>query len=175
MFDLNILCIGQRTPNIDIPNNKNIWIGNANNNNKKRKKRYFQIDPIMNYLDGIWYDLRCSEDEIAGTMICDYAVNSIGTYPYWITSAAIQNDLTILIINEEYLESFKEIMKFMIQKSPINMIMVSSRYQSNDQEVICGTITYDEFILLLEQRKILTNVCYAICDKHLDLLENRFY
>ena len=161
MFDLNILCIGQKTPVIHIPHNTNIWVNNINSNYRKRKKRYFQIAPVMNYMDGIWYELLRSEDEIAGTSICDYTTNG-RTYPYWISSAEIKDDLCALVIDEEFFESFRAILKFMTEQSPINTIFFFCRFQSNDCETICGTLTCDDFISLLKQRKILTNVCYSI-------------
>ena len=164
MFDLNILCVGQKTPTITIPNNNSIRIESKNISYKKRKKYYYQIAPLMNYIDGTWYELLCSEYEIAGTNICDYAVNSSGTYPYWISSAEIKDDLRTLIINKEYRDSLFEIIKFLVKKSPIHTIILFCRYQSNDAEVMCGTLSIDDFISLLDQRKILTNVCYSISD-----------
>ena len=161
MFDLNILCVGQRTPTQRIPQNKNIWINNVNNSFNKRKKRYYAIAPLMNYIDGIWYGLHCSEDEIAGTNICDYVENS-DIYPYWINAEEIKMDLTALVINEEYLNSLIEILRFLIKKSPIHTVILFSRYQSNEAEVMCGTLSIEDFVSLLNQRKILNNVCYSI-------------
>ena len=116
---------------------------------------------MMNYIDGIWYELLCSEDEIAGTNICDYIDNS-GIYPYWICSAEIKEDLKVLVINDSYLDSFIEILKYLVGKSPINTIFLFFRFQSDDAEVVCGTLSLENFKSLLEQKRILTNVCYSI-------------
>ena len=173
MFDLNILCVGQKTSTTNIPKNINIWINNTNTDYKKRKKHYYQIAPIMNYIDGIWYELLCSKDEISGTNICSYTANN-GTYPYWISSEEVKNDLRTLVIDEEYLDSFKEILRFLLEKSPINTIFLFCRFQSNEAEIMCGTLSLDDFIYLLSQDKILTNICYSISNRHINgiLCEN---
>ncbi|MEA4833305.1 hypothetical protein SDC9_106483 [bioreactor metagenome] len=161
MFDLNILFVGQRDPTVNIPGNRNIWIVNTNENYKKKKKYYYKIAPTMNYLDGIWYSLLCSEDELGGTVICDYADNT-GIYPYWVSAKEIQDDLHELIIQDDYLESFLEIIKYLLKCSPIQRIALLCRYQSHDEVVICGALSLSNFISLLSQKKIMTNTCYFI-------------
>jgi len=163
MFDLNILCVGQENPTINIPGNKNIWIHNTNDDWKQKVKYYYQIAPLMSYIDGIWYELLCSEDEIGGTIICDYAKN-IGKYPYWVFSRKIRNNLDALLINDEYYESFREIIIYLIGQSPLRRVILFCRYQSSDEEVFCGTLRIENFFKLLDARKILTNVCYSITD-----------
>jgi hypothetical protein len=36
----------------------------------------------MNFIDGIWYNLHCHKDEIAGTNICDHVENNV-IYPWF--------------------------------------------------------------------------------------------
>ena len=161
MFDLNILCIGQKTPTVSIPGNKKIWIGNSNDDYTKKGKNYFQIAPVMDFLDGIWYSLLRSEDEIGGTVICDYADNT-GIYPYWVYDKEVKEDLRPLIIEKEYFDSFFKIINFLLKCSPIKRIALLCRYQSKDEEVICGTLSLSNFKSLLIDKMIMTNVCYFI-------------
>ena len=141
MFDLNILCVGQKIPTVNISENTNISADVANADFKNKEKRYYCIAPFMNYVDGIWYELLCSKDEIAGTSICDYIDNN-ETYPYWVNSTQIKCDLRTLVINMEYLSSFKKILRFLVDESPIKTILLFCRYQSNEAEVICGTCKF---------------------------------
>ena len=110
----------------------------------------------MNFIDGIWYDLRCNENEIAGTNMCRYADNIKRTYPYWINSDNIKQDLRPLIIRDEYFESLRAIMQWLIGESPIKTLMLFCRYQSEDTEIICGSIRLDEFFDFLQKGEILT-------------------
>lgn len=162
MFDLNVLCVGQKKPTVNISGNYNIYVNNENKDYKKRKKHYYQIAPFMNFVDGIWYELACTKDELAGTVLCNYIENSKGIYPYWVKSDAVKNDLRPLYIEDKYFQSFKAILYYLIEQSPINTIMFFCRYQSEDKEVTCGTISTEEFFALLNEKEILTNICYII-------------
>ena len=163
MFDLNILCVGQTVPTTIIPDNSNIWITYSNDDFRIMQKRYIEIDPLMNYIDGIWYELYRTSDEYAGTCICDYSDNS-GVYPYWVLSESVQEDLRPMIIDSVYYDSFIAILKYLLKQSPIKTIFLSCRYQSEDKEIICGTLCLDDFINFLQNKKILTNICYSICE-----------
>lgn len=50
----------------------------------------------------------------------------------------------------------------MIQQSPIKMIMFLAKYQGGNDEIINGIITFDDFILLLNNNNIMFNICYII-------------
>lgn len=168
MFDLNILCVGQKHPDRTVLGNKNIYLEVLNSNYRSKNKFSSQIAPIMNYLDGIWYMLRCSKDEIGGTRICDY-IRSAPVHPYWIESEEIKADQGALVIVPEYYESLKAIVEYLVTKSPIETIIFFCRFQSNEQETFCGTLKPSELFDLLNQKKILTNVCYVVGNRHIQM------
>jgi hypothetical protein len=165
MFDLNVLCIGQKQPTLEIEGNENIWIEAKNDDPTKKPKNQFYgaIAPVMNYLDGFWYNLYLNESEIAGTHLCDY-IKDEGDAPFWVQPNA-KISYNTLIIQKENLSSFRAIIKSLIRQSPIRTVMVFCRYQTHDREVILGTFTTELFFEYLAQGKILTNVCYVVSDK----------
>jgi hypothetical protein len=163
MFDLNILCIGQKQPTLRIEGNENIWIEAKNDDPTKKPKLYYAIAPVMNYLDGIWYILLLNEDEYAGTLLCSIKSWEDGEAPFWVESKAAESVVT-LVFREENLSSFRAIIEFLVEQSPIRTVMVFSRFQSREQEVILGTFLIDDFFMYLVEGKLLTNVCYVVSD-----------
>lgn len=64
-------------------------------------------------------------------------------------------DLNILVLEQEKSSKVTLI-------SPIKKIMFLARYQWGDEEIICGVLSYIEFITMLENQEILFNVSYII-------------
>ena len=96
MFDMNILCIGQEQPTLEIEGNENIWIETGNDDPMKKPKFYGAIAPVMSYLDGFWYNLYLYEGEIGVTNLCDY-IRDAGDAPFWVhvDTAAVLNPLIV--------------------------------------------------------------------------------
>jgi len=95
----------------------------------------------------------------------DYPKESI-KYPDWVNMEAADYDLVPLIIFDEYLDEFKRIMQFLINKSPIGKMMFLARFQGCNEDVVCGTIQISDFFTLLSQKRILFNVCYILIKDH---------
>jgi hypothetical protein len=163
MFDLNVLCIGQEQPTLEIEGNENIWIEMKNDDPTKKPKYYDEIAPVMNYLDGIWYKLFLYEEELGGTLLCSIKSWEDGEAPFWVDPDAADCVVT-LVFREESLSSFRAVIESLVEQSPIRTVMVFSRFQSDEQEVILGTFLIDDFFTYLVEGKILTNVCYVISD-----------
>ncbi len=62
MFDLIVLCVGQKTHTDSIPQNTNIYI--------TTEERYFAYWKFMTQEQGCWYNLYANADEFVGTRIC---------------------------------------------------------------------------------------------------------
>ena len=164
MFDLNVLCIGQQQPTIEIPGNDSIWMEAQNEDPTIKPKSYCGIAPVMNFLDGIWYELYLSAYEYAGTALCGITSFDGSKAPFWVDPEAAKS-VTPLIFREENLESFRVIIDFLVSQSPIHSVIVFSRFQSDEQEVILVTFLVDDFFRYLVEGKVLSNVCYVISDK----------
>lgn len=128
--------------------------------------RYIKIWPFMTKTEGVWYSLVKEDNGLFDAYaICDSDfekdIKDI-SMPYWIDDEDIQYHLTPLIIREKFRTDFEKIVRDLIKTSPERTIMILARYQSHDKEVICGTMSFSEYLKLLDEGKILFNVCYII-------------
>ena len=88
-------------------------------------------------------------------------------YPYWVCDEKVRHcDLIPLVIFDEYLDEFKSLIRYLTGKSPIGKMMFLARLQAYNPEIICGTISVDDFFALLSKKKILFNTCYILCDDY---------
>lgn len=162
-FDLEILVKKQKKPS-KLPFPSSIELRNEIEH--EETKRYYKIWPNMTNEEGIWYSLVKEHNDLLNAfLICcpDYEIDEENIqYPYWIEDEEIKYYLTPLVINEEYKTEFKAIINFLLEQSPAKTIMLLAGYQGGEKEIICGTLSVDEFFILLENRKILFNVCYVI-------------
>jgi len=128
--------------------------------------RYREIWPFMTGTDGIWYSMVKENDGLFNAFpICDSDFEKEEKdieMPYWIDDEDVKYDLTPLIIRKEYRGDFEKIVKNLIDTSSVRTIMILASYQSNNKEIICGTISFNEYLKLLDERKILFNICYII-------------
>jgi len=76
---------------------------------------------------------------------------------------AVINGLVPLVILNEYIKDFQEILQCLIDKSPIGKLMFLAQYQGDYEKVVCGTIPISEFFSLLAQKEILFNTYYILC------------
>lgn len=161
-YDLNILVLEQEKP-IKLPFISPIKLINE----FEEKLRYHDIWQYMKIIKGVWYCIGIYDEEydmFTAFPICDsdFDMEDPSKMPYWIKDEDIRYVLTPLIIYDEYQTDFKKIIKYMIGQSPIKKIMFLARYQWGDKEIICGVLSYSEFITMLENQEILFNVSYII-------------
>jgi hypothetical protein len=161
-FELNIISLGQCKVT-KFRENISIIVENEIENDEAR---YFEIWPFMCKAEGIWYTLGVIYRGFFNAVpICasdfDSNINSL-PIPEWITDESVKESLTPLIIKEPYKKEFKEIIELLINDSPQKTIMFHSRYECPDHEIIQGVMSLDNFWSLLEQKKILFNICYII-------------
>lgn len=164
-YDLNILVQNQERPS-KLPFQTLIEL--LNEKNDEIAKRYHSIWRYMTQSRGIWYSLVKENNGISNAFsICDSdfeADEKSIKIPYWITDDSIKYNLTPLVVYEEYKRDFERIIEFLIEQSPNRTIMFLARYQGGEHEIVCGILNYKEFLNLLNERKILFNVCYIISE-----------
>jgi hypothetical protein len=117
-------------------------------------------------IKGIWYYLGM-EGEVGfnASYICDSNFDIDEEQlplPHWIQDEDITYHLTPLVIKEQYVENFKNILNFLIQQSPIKMILFLARYQGGESEIVQGIISLDDFFKLLNSEKVLFNTSYIL-------------
>lgn len=164
-YDLNILVQNQEKPSI-LPFQSLIKM--VNEKNDKMAKRYHSIWKYMTQSKGIWYSLVKENKGVFNAFpICDSdfgADKESIKIPYWIIDENIKYNLTPLIIYKEYKSDFEKIIRFLIRQSPNRTIMFLARYQGGEHEIVCGVLNYKEFLVLLNERMILFNICYIISE-----------
>lgn len=153
MYDLVILSVNQKKESRNIPGNTNIYL--------EYGQRYCDIWKFMTTTIGGWYNLLADENEIAGTKICEYQGEKCKLNLDWVEQK-ISDDITPYKIASDYQESFSAILHYLIDKSPIKTVYVLARCQSHDKEIILGAFTPCEFLELMNQGKIHSNICYII-------------
>ena len=160
-YDLNILVQQQEKP-VELPFQSSIQIKNE----LQEELRYKDIWNFMTQTKGLWYCLGVQRDELFDAYtICnsDFEIDEKDILmPYWVTDEDVKYNLTPLIVNEQHFYDFCKIIKYMLKQSPVNTLMMLARYQGGENEIVCGVLSYEEFIKLLNERKILFNVCYII-------------
>jgi hypothetical protein len=161
-YDLNILVQNQEEPSV-LPFPSLIQMMNEKDD---EIARYHSIWKYMTQSKGIWYSLVKQRNGMLNAFpICDsdFEVDEESIeFPYWVTDDSIKYNLTPLIIYEEYRHDFEKIIKFLIKQSPNKTVMFLACYQGGEHEIVCGVLKYKEFTKLLNQSKILFNVCYII-------------
>ena len=162
-YDLVLLVVGQDKPT-KINNMSDIKILDEFSNDLA--KRYHSIWPYMTGTNGVWYSLVCNDRGIYNAYsICDSdyeAKPESIPLPYWVKSSETIYNLTPLIIYDKYKENFRFIIGQLLDQSPTNTLMFLARYQGGEEEIVCGVLSLQDFWELLDERKILFNVCYII-------------
>ena len=128
--------------------------------------RYGSFWPFMSSQKGVWYYFGIVEENWFNTLsiiTADYDKHLENDFaPFWITDKDILSNLKPLIVYEEYKRDFENIIKFLLQQSPENMVMFLCSYQGGETEIIEGVLKYEIFADLLRQQNILFNVAYII-------------
>jgi hypothetical protein len=162
-YELNILCVNQSNAS-KLPFASSIEL--RNEFDYPTSGRYFSIWPFLCSLKGVWYSLGKDDDGWFHAMSIidadfDRVIGNILT-PYWVLDDDVISNLSPIIVNNKYMHDIERTIQFLIQQSPNNAIMFLARYQGGEKEIIQGVLDYKEFIILLNQDKILFNVCYIV-------------
>lgn len=163
-YDLEILVQNQKKPSI-LPFESSIEM--LNEKTDRMTKRYHSMWKYMTCANGIWYSLVSDYEGVYNAYsICtsDFKADNKEIIPYWISDENVVYNLTPLIIHEQYKNDFIKIIEFLIRQSPNKTVMFLARYQGGEHEIVCGVLSFKDFVGLLDKRKILFNICYIITE-----------
>ncbi|MFD2386395.1 hypothetical protein [Enterococcus rivorum] len=118
----------------------------------------------MSSVSGVWYTIGTDDD---GTFWALQMVDTdfdkhLAVSAPWIKDEEELENFTPVIIKENYLNDFEQLLAEMLEVSPMNTIMILPRYQGGDTEIIQGTISLKEYIQLIKEEKIPFNVCTIV-------------
>ena len=71
---------------------------------------------------------------------------------------------SLIMRSAELFEDLKRILKQLQKLSPSGTLVFLARLRSGECSDICGVITLDEFIALIPEKRVYSNVCYIIQD-----------
>ena len=159
-FELNIMVLHQETASPDsIEAPFKFYI----ESNEIRSLGYFW--PFMSLNKGIWYEVGIEKNDFFSALPIietDFEKVEDSDLPYWVDDEDVKENLTSFRMIEAYKNDLVRLIRNLLKQSPIKSIMLMSRYQGGDKEVICGVLSLDEFLELEAKGKILFNVCYII-------------
>ena len=136
--------------------------------------RYSEMYPFMTMQRGTWINLINPDPEklyMGAFGLCDADFEAQETQsdsfkiPHWVVNEDAIYGLVPLIIFEEHEEEFRKIIEYLLDKSPIGKLIFLARFQSENEDIVCGVIPKDYFFKLLSHREILFNVCYVVSNE----------
>ena len=169
-FDLNIICVNQKKPTLKLPSEFNIIAEIQNKNANDYPKYYNTYCACMSAFNGIWYYLVSNLEDVSSYELCD--INDVfseeerlkGLYPFWYKEGQ-DIDVSVFNLRDKFKDDVLNVIKYFIRQSPISTVLFHSRYQTdNEPEYIYGVFSFDNFVELLENNKLLFNTCYIIRD-----------
>ena len=120
--------------------------------------------PFAAKMRGEWFELQKDGTPVLlGSFdICDFDFEHGSRELFWRQNA--EDHYSLLFRSDELYEDLKRIMKQLQKLSPTNMLIFLARLQGEEKNDICGVITLDEFIALIPEKRVYSNVCYIIQD-----------
>ena len=120
--------------------------------------------PFAAKMRGEWFELRKdgTPDMLGSFDICDFDFEHGEKELFWRENGKDHYSLTLR--SAELFEDMKLVMKQLRKLSPSGMLVFLARMQGEEKNDVCGVITLDEFIALIPEKKIYSNVCYIIQD-----------
>ena len=126
--------------------------------------RFTDEYPFAATMRGEWFTLkRDGAHDISGASdICELDFEHGGRELFWRQNSV--EHYSLLFGSAELFEDFKRIMKQLRKLSPSGMLIFLAGVQGKERGDICGVITLDEFIALIPEKRVYSNVCYMIQD-----------
>ena len=146
-----------------------IFVKALNKNGRTKNKYYYEMWPFINNCYGILYKLFTKEkfgefeccDEMFEFKTTNVLDLSLKNYIPNATDECI-DDWVSIKLNDDYKEEFISILDFLTSCSPTLTIAFLCRGQSIDNEIVVGTLSYDDFLEKLCSGNIKTNICYLV-------------
>ncbi|MBR5088102.1 MAG: hypothetical protein IK093_01600 [Ruminiclostridium sp.] len=125
---------------------------------------FAQDYPFAAKMRGEWFELRrdTTPDILGSFDICDFEFEHGNRELFWRQSS--NDHYSLVFRSPELFEDMKRIMKQLRKLSPTGMLVFLPRLQGEERNDICGVITLDEFIALIPEKRVYSNVCYIIQD-----------
>lgn len=167
MYDLLILVCNQ---NEDLQQYcRDINIKSLNTFGNKTKKYYHEIWPFINNTYGILYKIFTSDglghfeccDEMFEYKDSDETNDLLGRI-FPLSAPEHFKDCVSMKLSKKYDLPFVTLLDNLISQSPTSNIMFLCRGQSSDKEIIIGTISFTDFIKMLRNGYVQTNICYIV-------------
>ena len=120
--------------------------------------------PFASRISGEWFELiKEGSPKIFGSFdVCDFDFDSGEHELSWRTGAAAVGHYSLMFRSEELFSDFRLVMKQLRNMSPTKMLIFLPRLDGNEQNDICGVLTLDDFMALIPQKRIYSNICYII-------------
>ena len=114
--------------------------------------------------EGVFYNVTSSLEECGGTLFIRKLTPKKSDYfnvPWQNTS---KSDICSVEIISDYIESLEEIIKCIVQLSPVRKVYILIRCQCRGDNNLIGMLTVNQYIDLMKNDKLLGNVAYAVYD-----------
>lgn len=127
---------------------------------------FAQTYPFAARMSGEWFELqKDSTPDILGSFdVCDFDFESGDNELFWRSDGRESDHYSLFFRTDELFEDFRLIMKQLRRLSPSAMMIFLARLEGEERNNICGVLTLDEFIALIPQKRVYSNVCYIIQD-----------
>lgn len=148
-IDFNILCIGEKKP--EVYKNSIYSIEVMNRRPNKSCKCYKNYWDVVNHINGIWYELWTTNKEY------DFLIDST-----WALGSANNLFGYQLFIDEKNRKILYDILNFYLENSPIKKIIVLFRHQGYESGYIENDLPINSFIDKLINKEIYGNIAYIV-------------
>ena len=120
--------------------------------------------PFVSKIGGEWFGLikEGSPKNTGSFDVCDFDFGGEEHELSWRTGASAVGHYSLLFRSEELFSDFRLVMKQLRNMSPTKMLIFLPRLDGNEQNDICGVLTLDDFMALIPQKRIYSNICYII-------------
>ncbi|MBR1832727.1 MAG: hypothetical protein IJ784_09885 [Ruminiclostridium sp.] len=115
-------------------------------------------------ITGEWFELvKEGSPKILGSFdVCDFDFDGGEHEPSWRTGKAAEGHYSLVFRSEELFSDFRLVMRQLRNMSPSKTLIFLARLQDNEQNDVCGVLTLDEFLALIPEKRIYSNICYII-------------
>jgi hypothetical protein len=120
--------------------------------------------PFAAKMRGEWFELVAdgTPDLLGSFDICDFDFEHGEKELFWRQDA--KDHYSLLFRSDELYEDFKRIMKQLRKLSPSETLIFLARLQGEEKNDVCGVMTLDDFIALITEKRVYSNLCYIIQD-----------
>ena len=148
-------------------------LGRCNIKSQRFGNIYLDVDPqnrnaytdtfsYMTAQDGVWCNIVEKVRFFSAMNICDILCNKTKNqvgFPFWINKDV---DMYVMQIVPEHQSTVLSIVEYLLNLSPKKQILFLPRLQGYEDNNICGVLKFAEFKQLLNEGKILFNICYIL-------------